>query len=156
MRARDQGGGLSRGGCAVIVVGCRIARAPRSPGRVTAALLLSPGLARADVLPVPVPMLNAFLFGPAGIVVLAGIVAVGVLLYRGLRRRGRGKGFAIGAAIGACLAIDFAAYVVSVTLVRRPAYERSFPGERVEPAVDAAAATAIPEVAASSTAADAP
>jgi hypothetical protein len=103
---------------------------------LAAAALLCPEIARADVLPPPVPILNAFLFGPAGIVVLAGIVAVGVLFYRRLRRRGRGKGFAIAAAVGVCLVLDFAAYVVSVTFVRRPPYERPLPPEvRVGPEV---------------------
>ncbi|MCA9660073.1 MAG: hypothetical protein KC486_17140 [Myxococcales bacterium] len=109
---------------------------------LAAAALLSSGSARADVLPPPVPILNAFLFGPAGIVVLAGIIAVGVLLYRWLRRRGRGKRFAIAAALGVCLALDFAAYLVGVTVVRRSPHERPLPYEgRVAPRVIAPDAT---------------
>ncbi|MCB9566467.1 MAG: hypothetical protein H6710_04515 [Myxococcales bacterium] len=90
------------------------------------AVLTAPQVARADVAPPPTVILDALWLGPAGLVVLAGMIAVAVLIYRALRRRGRGRALAIAVALIVYVVADVAVYVAAISLGRR---ERPLPPE---------------------------
>ncbi len=73
-----------------------------------------PSLALADVAPPPTLIVDSLWFGPLGVLVLAGIIAVSVLVFRRLRRR-RSRGVALAVAVAVYIALDLVVYAVALT-----------------------------------------
>ncbi|MEZ4453660.1 MAG: hypothetical protein R3B09_29665 [Nannocystaceae bacterium] len=89
---------------------------PRLAAPLAAALaVLTPAVARADVLPPPTLVLDSLYLGAPGIAVLVVLVAAAVLTFRALRRRGWGLGLALGLALVGFVVADLVIYGVLIS-----------------------------------------
>ncbi len=80
----------------------------------------------ADVLPLPTGVVDYLYLGPLGIAVGALLLVGAVWIARTMRRRGRGRGVALAAAVLFFIVGDLIAYFLAITVLR-PQRSRPIP-----------------------------